>query len=95
MFGVALFGHSSITDAKFQHVASVLAGFFLYISSPATSCDCVRLIFPLTEWLDNDEDGCADIPLVVSKVTFPSVLVPEISAHTQKFKIISMDISFT
>jgi len=49
VFGVALFGHSSITDAKFQHVASVLA-----------------------EWLDNDEDGCADIPLVVSKMTTTS-----------------------
>jgi len=51
VFGVAVFGHSSISDAKFQHVASVLA-----------------------EWLDNDEDGCADIPLVVSKVTFHTCL---------------------
>merc|ERR1711971_1400582 len=49
VFGVAVFGHSSISDAKFQHVASVLA-----------------------EWLDNDEDGCADIPLVVSKLTTTS-----------------------
>merc|ERR1711990_674066 len=49
VFGVAVFGHSSISDAKFQHVASVLA-----------------------EWLDNDEDGCADIPLVVSKMTTTS-----------------------
>jgi len=50
VFGVAVFGHSSISDAKFQHVASVLA-----------------------EWLDNDEDGCADIPLVVSKMTTTSL----------------------
>merc|ERR1711934_27152 len=49
VFGVAVFGHSSITDAKFQHVASVLA-----------------------EWLDNDENGCVDIPLVVSKMTTTS-----------------------
>merc|ERR1719222_1848769 len=49
VFGVAVVGHSSISDAKFQHVASVLA-----------------------EWLDNDEDGCADIPLVVSKMTTTS-----------------------
>jgi len=49
VFGVAVFGHSSISDSKFQHVASVLA-----------------------EWLDNDEDGCADIPLVVSKLTTTS-----------------------
>jgi len=49
VFGVPVFGHSSISDAKFQHVASVLA-----------------------EWLDNDEDGCADIPLVVSKMTSTS-----------------------
>ena len=28
----------------------------------------------LAEWLDNDEDGCADNPLVVSKVTFPFFL---------------------
>jgi len=49
VFGVPVFGHSSITDAKFQHVASVLA-----------------------EWLDNDEDGCVDIPLVLSKMTTTS-----------------------
>merc|ERR1711971_1240629 len=49
VFGVPVFGHSSISDAKFQHVASVLA-----------------------EWLDNDEDGCVDIPLVVSKMTTTS-----------------------
>ena len=29
VFGVPVFGHSSISDAKFQHVASVLAGFQL------------------------------------------------------------------
>jgi len=49
VFGVAVFGHSSISDAKFQHVASVLA-----------------------EWLDNDEDGCPDNPLVVTKMTTTS-----------------------
>ena len=42
---MAVFGHSSISDAKFQHVASVLA-----------------------EWLDNDEDGCVDIPTVLAKL---------------------------
>ena len=31
MFGVAVFGHSSISDAKFQHVASVLAGLIFLV----------------------------------------------------------------
>ena len=39
---------------------------------PLTFC---MLTFPFSsEWLDNDEDGCVDIPLVVSKVTFTSFL---------------------
>jgi len=45
VFGVGVYGASSVTDKKFQHVASVLAS-----------------------WLDNDQDGCVDNPLVVAKM---------------------------
>merc|ERR1711970_842023 len=45
VFGMGVFGASSVTDVQFQHVASVLA-----------------------EWLDNDEDGCVDNPLVLTKL---------------------------
>jgi len=42
VFGVAVFAHNSVSDAKFQHVASIMA-----------------------EWLDNDEDGCVDTPVIL------------------------------
>jgi len=45
VFGVAIFGASSVTDAQFQHIASVTA-----------------------EWLDNDQDGCVDNSLVLTKM---------------------------
>merc|ERR1712179_599408 len=41
VFGIPVFAHNSISDTKFQHVASVLA-----------------------EWVDNNEDGCVDTPIV-------------------------------
>merc|ERR1712038_1614112 len=44
VFGAPVFAASSVTDAQFQHVASVFA-----------------------EWLDNDEDGCVDNPLALTK----------------------------
>merc|ERR1712142_974775 len=57
VFGSAVFAASSVTDAQFQHVASVLA-----------------------EWLDNDEDGCVDNPLALTKYLAmkpqPAILVP-------------------
>merc|ERR1719376_966986 len=57
VFGAAVFAASSVTDAQFQHVASVLA-----------------------EWLDNDEDGCVDNPLALTKYLAmkpqPAILVP-------------------
>ena len=37
-----VFAHTSVSDAKFQHVASIMA-----------------------EWLDNDEDGCVDTPVIL------------------------------
>merc|ERR1711970_1073060 len=49
VFGMGVFGASSVTDVQFQHVASVLA-----------------------EWLDNDEDGCVDNPLVLTKLVSSS-----------------------
>merc|ERR1712130_1094302 len=42
VFGVPVFAHTSVSDAKFQHVASIMA-----------------------EWLDNDEDGCVDTPVIL------------------------------
>merc|ERR1719193_2969072 len=42
VFGVPVFAHPSVSDAKFQHVASIMA-----------------------EWLDNDEDGCVDTPVIL------------------------------
>merc|ERR1712037_967099 len=42
VFGVPVFAHTSVSDAKFQHVASIMA-----------------------EWLDNDEDGCVDTPIIL------------------------------
>merc|ERR1712059_27561 len=42
---MGIFAESSISSAKFQHIAAVLA-----------------------EWLGNDEDGCVDNPLVLSKI---------------------------
>jgi len=42
VFGVSVFAHTSVSDAKFQHVASIMA-----------------------EWLDNDEDGCVDTPVIL------------------------------
>merc|ERR1711934_1056190 len=42
VFGVPVFAHNSVSDAKFQHVASIMA-----------------------EWLDNDEDGCVDPPVIL------------------------------
>merc|ERR1712130_795509 len=42
VFGVSVFAHNSVSDAKFQHVASIMA-----------------------EWLDNDEDGCVDTPVIL------------------------------
>merc|ERR1712198_58274 len=42
VFGVAVFAHTSVSDVKFQHVASIMA-----------------------EWLDNDEDGCVDTPVIL------------------------------
>ena len=42
VFGVPVFAHNSVSDAKFQHVASIMA-----------------------EWLDNDEDGCVDTPVIL------------------------------
>ena len=57
VFGVAVFGAASISDAKFQHVASVLA-----------------------EWLDNDEDGCVDNALVLTKVSiFLTLMLAEVT----------------
>jgi len=57
VFGATVFAASSVTDAQFQHVASVLA-----------------------EWLDNDEDGCVDNPLALTKYLAmkpqPAILVP-------------------
>ena len=48
---------------------------------PPTFC---MLTFPFSsEWLDNDEDGCADIPLVVSKVIFLFVWNPPPRSHWQ------------
>ena len=43
VFGVPVFAHSSVSDAKFQHIASIMA-----------------------EWLDNDEDGCVDTPVILN-----------------------------
>jgi len=42
VFGVAVFVHNSVSDAKLQHAASIMA-----------------------EWLDNDEDGCVDTPVIL------------------------------
>merc|ERR1712210_282917 len=42
VFGVPVFAHTTVSDAKFQHVASIMA-----------------------EWLDNDEDGCVDTPVIL------------------------------
>merc|ERR1712037_918661 len=42
VFGVPVFAHTTVSDAKFQHVASIMA-----------------------EWLDNDEDGCVDPPIIL------------------------------
>jgi len=42
VFGVPVFAHTTVSDAKFQHVASIMA-----------------------EWLDNDEDGCVDTPIIL------------------------------
>merc|ERR1712200_67438 len=57
VFGATVFAASSVTDAQFQHVASVLA-----------------------EWIDNDEDGCVDNPLALTKYLAkkptPAILVP-------------------
>merc|ERR1719450_1635539 len=42
VFGVAVFVHNSVSDAKLQHAASIMA-----------------------EWLDNDEAGCVDTPVIL------------------------------
>ena len=42
VFGVSVFAHTSVSEAKFQHIASIMA-----------------------EWLDNDEDGCVDTPIIL------------------------------
>jgi len=42
VFGVSVFAHTTVSDAKFQHIASIMA-----------------------EWLDNDEDGCVDTPVIL------------------------------
>ena len=42
VFGVAVFVHNSVSDAKLQHAASIMA-----------------------EWLDNNEDGCVDTPVIL------------------------------
>ena len=43
VFGVSVFAHNTVSDAKFQHIASIMA-----------------------EWLDNDEDGCVDTPVILN-----------------------------
>lgn len=45
VFGIKVFADATVTDAQFQHLASVTA-----------------------EWLDNDQDGCVDNPLVLAKL---------------------------
>ena len=42
VFGAPVFAHTSVSDAKFRHVASIMA-----------------------EWLDNDENGCVDTPIIL------------------------------
>merc|ERR1740136_207021 len=56
VFGIKVFADATVTDAQFQHLASVTA-----------------------EWLDNDQDGCVDNPLVLTKMT-PSKRKPCIVA---------------
>ena len=44
---------------------------WLLFSQVLTFYSAHEYILSFVEWLDNDEDGCADIPLVVSKVILP------------------------